>query len=272
MIDYRLFVPKLIGRSDKVMQEYSVKQLADFAKISIRTLHYYDEIGLLKPLFKSEKNYRFYGENEVLRLQQILIYREFGLELMKIKAILDAPNFNLIAALETHKSKINENIERQKMLLLTISQTLEKIKRNEKMEASKLYEWPSETKQAEYINWLSEKYSGEYNALIEKSNIAFAKLNETERNKIMAKLEEIETDLVNAFKANVMPDNEALFPILDAHRNWVACMWSKPCPKSAYSGLADMYLSHPDFVGRYETLAEGFCEFLCAAMKAYAAQ
>ena len=252
------------------MNEYSVKQLADFAKVSIRTLHYYDEIGLLKPSFKAQNNYRFYGDNEALRLQQILIYREMGMELRQIRVILDAPDFDLVIALEKHQARIKKNIERQEMLFLAITTSLEKIKRKEKMEISKLYEWNSEPKQANYIDWLKEKYGTEYSAAIEHSNMAFSQLDDSQRQKIMDQIKDIESDLVSAFNANIKPGDESLNPILDAHRNWVEYMWAQPCPKPAYSILADTYLSHPDFVTRYEVLAEGFSEYLTAAMKAYA--
>ncbi len=252
------------------MNDYSVKQLADSAKVSIRTLHYYDEIGLLKPRFKAQNNYRFYGDIEALRLQQILIYREMGMELRQIKEILDAPDFDLVKALEEHQARIKENIERQEMLFAAITSSIEKIKRKEKMEISKLYEWNSEIKNAGYIEWLKEKYSSKYDAAIEHANKAFTKLDDSQRQKIMDQIKEIEADIVNAYNAKIIPGDEALDPILDAHRNWIAYMWAQPCPKPAYSILADTYLSHADFVARYEALAKGFSEYLPAAMKAYA--
>lgn len=252
------------------MKKYGVKQLSDLAKISVRTSHYYDEIGLLKPKYIAQNNYRFYGEDEALRLQQILIYRDIGIELKQIKQILDSPDFDLKAALNQHKTRISENIERQKMLLAVIIETLANLKGDEKMEQSKLYEWHSESKQADYVEWLNEKYGAKYNSEIVHSQKAFTKMGEHQRAEIIKQIEEIEADLVTALKAGINPCDAQLNPILEAHREWVSHMWARSCPKLAYGGLADTYLSHPDFVKRYETLATGFSEFLASAMRHYA--
>jgi len=73
------------------MQTYTVKQLADLAGISRRTLHHYDEIGLLKPAIQGSNRYRYYDDDNALRLQQILFYRELGLSLIEIQEILGQP-------------------------------------------------------------------------------------------------------------------------------------------------------------------------------------
>ena len=79
--------------------EYTVQKLADLAGISIRTLHYYDEIGLLKPGSILPNGYRHYGEKELIRLQQILYFRELDFSLEEIKQILDNPRFDLESSL-----------------------------------------------------------------------------------------------------------------------------------------------------------------------------
>ena len=68
---------------------YTVKQVAAMSRVSVRTLHFYDETGLLRPAYHGPNNYRFYEEPQLLQLQQILFYRELGFELKQIKAILD---------------------------------------------------------------------------------------------------------------------------------------------------------------------------------------
>ena len=83
---------------------YTVKQLARISGVSVRTLHYYDQIGLLTPGSYAENGYREYGEPEALRLQQILFFRELGLPLARIKEILDNPDFDLLGALIVHKN------------------------------------------------------------------------------------------------------------------------------------------------------------------------
>ena len=81
-----------------VMTKYSVKQLSELAGVTVRTLHHYDRIGLLSPAQRSESGYRYYGRAELLRLQQILFYRELGFRLQEIGDILDDPSFDLLTA------------------------------------------------------------------------------------------------------------------------------------------------------------------------------
>ena len=83
---------------------YTVKQLSELAQVSVRTLHYYDEIGLLIPSQVGANGYRYYDDAAVLRLQQILFYREIGMELMQIKDVLDSPGFDLVTALKSHRA------------------------------------------------------------------------------------------------------------------------------------------------------------------------
>lgn len=85
--------------------EYTVQKLAQLAGISSRTLRYYDEIGILKPA-RTASGYRVYGPAEIDRLQQILFYRELGVELAGIKQILDSPSFDRVKALKEHRQKL----------------------------------------------------------------------------------------------------------------------------------------------------------------------
>jgi DNA-binding transcriptional MerR regulator len=87
------------------MKTYTVNELASLAGVSVRTLHHYDAIGLLKPAFTGGNRYRFYGEAELLRLQQILIHRELGLTLSEIGPLLDAPDYDRLVALRRLTSR-----------------------------------------------------------------------------------------------------------------------------------------------------------------------
>jgi hypothetical protein len=83
-------------------------------------------------------------------------------------------------------------------------------------------------------------------------------------------LYEIEQGLAGALRNRVDPASDAVDALIDRHRAWVAMMWGRPCSPESYSGLADLYLAHPDFVARYEAIEAGFAEFLAGAMKLYA--
>ncbi|MBN1313549.1 MAG: MerR family transcriptional regulator, partial [Anaerolineae bacterium] len=103
---------------------YTVKQLADLAGVSVRALHYYDEIGLLKPSSVGENNYRYYDDVSLFRLQQILFFREMDLGLLQIKEIIEDPDFDLVAALQSHRYALQERIDRLQTLINTIDATI----------------------------------------------------------------------------------------------------------------------------------------------------
>jgi DNA-binding transcriptional MerR regulator len=85
----------------------TVKQLSKLAGITPRTLHHYDEIGLLKPTRVGDNGYRYYGDESVLRLQQILFYRELGIPLEDIRKIMARRDFDVMGALRSHKERCN---------------------------------------------------------------------------------------------------------------------------------------------------------------------
>jgi len=121
------------------MDNYSVKKLSKLAGVSVRTLHLYDKMGLLKPSVRTEARYRLYGEKELLRLQQILFYRELDFPLKEIGAILDDPAFDVVEALEGHKKALLARKERINTLVGTIEKTLVTLKNNTMLQVEDLY-------------------------------------------------------------------------------------------------------------------------------------
>lgn len=93
---------------------YTVNKLAKLSGVTIRTLHFYDEIGLLKPAYYGENNYRYYEEEQLLLLPQILFYRELGFSLNEIREILSSKSFDKINALTSHREILVKNLDRTK--------------------------------------------------------------------------------------------------------------------------------------------------------------
>jgi DNA-binding transcriptional MerR regulator len=254
------------------MKEITVKQLAAISGVTVRTLHHYDEIGLLKPAHIGGNGYRYYGRAEMLRLQRILFHRELGVPLADIAGLLELEGADQVGVLMRHREKLAAQRERFRILIETIDRTVADIKGETPMPNADLYRGFSADKQAEYEAWLIERYGDPMKDDIARSRKAMAKMNEAEQQAVMDQLREIETALAEGMKRGLDPAAEAIDKVIKRHRAWVAAAWDKPCPPEAYAGLADLYRSHPDFVTRYETIAPGFTDFLVAAMKAHAAK
>src|SRR4051812_29940686 len=118
---------------------YTVKQVAAMSGVSVRALHFYDETGLLKPAYCGANGYRFYEEPQLLRLQQILFYRELGFELKRIKRILGRRDFAKIAALESHRKVLEQNVARTHRLIETIDKTIKHLKGTKKMKSEEMF-------------------------------------------------------------------------------------------------------------------------------------
>src|SRR5690606_28046800 len=128
----------------------------------------------------------------------------------------------------------------------------------------------SAEKQAEYEKWLIEKYGGDMPERVATSKKKYETMSDADKARMQEQLMELEAEWAEAMKRGIPADSAALDPLLERFREWVAFMWAKPCPPDAMAGLADLHLSHPDFVKRYEAVAEGFSDYHAEAMKAFA--
>lgn len=118
---------------------YTVKQVARMSGVSVRTLHFYDETGLLKPAFIGANGYRFYEEPQLLSLQQILFYRELGFELKQIHQILGRADFERVAALQSHRKVLQKKVVRTRRLIETIDKTIQHLKGIKKMKSQQMF-------------------------------------------------------------------------------------------------------------------------------------
>ena len=118
---------------------YTVKQVAAMSSVSVRTLHFYDETGLLKPAYYGANGYRFYEEAQLLILQQVLFYRELGFELKQIKEILGRPDFEKVAALRSHRKALQENLTQTHTLIETLDKTVNHLKGTTQMKSEDMF-------------------------------------------------------------------------------------------------------------------------------------
>ena len=252
------------------MKMLTVNEVAKLSGVSVRALHHYDQIGLLKPASIGRNRYRYYGQDELLRLQQILLHRELDIPLSKIGAILDDPKFDRLQTLRKQRERLAKAAKRYAQLVRTIDRTIASLNGESAMKNAELYNGISAEKQAEYEKWLIERYGGDMPKHIEFGRKKYAAMSDAEKSRYQDEIMAVETAWADAMKNGVSAESRSLDPLLRRHRDWVSVMWDRPCPPEAYAGLADMHLSHPEFVSRYETIAAGFSAYHAASMKAYA--
>ena len=180
--------------------EYTVKALAELAGITPRTLRWYDQKGLLKPRRTTEAGYRLYGPQEVNRLQTILFYKELGLELEAVRAILDAPGFDRVAALQSHLAELEARRQRLDALILTVEKTIDEAKGGTPMSDKEKFEAfkrrAVEANEERYGKEAREKYGA---GAVEGSNAKFLSMTEEEHGEWKA----LETEILSALAAAV---------------------------------------------------------------------
>jgi len=247
------------------MTKYSVKQLSQLAGVSVRTLHHYDEIGLLKPAERAESGYRYYGREELLLLQQILFYKELDMPLKEIQAVFNNPEFNKQEALLQHKQELSKRKARLEKLMVTIDKTIVELKNKTNMLTDKeIYEGftPEEVKKNR--KEVKERWGEE-------------KLIEAENNiKAMGKQEWQETkqegeDIVNALAENMdkgasHADVQELIKQYHTHMNKFY-----KCSKEHFKNLGKMYVEDERFKAYYESRKVGLADFVHQAINVYCA-
>ena len=243
---------------------YTVKQLSDLAGVSVRTLHYYDEIGLLAPSSVSENGYRFYDEGAALRLQQILFYRELGVGLLQIREILDNPAFDLLAALQAHRGELEKRVARLQALMQTVDSTIMHLTGAVQVSDSRLFEAFSEAKQAEYEQQAAELW-GE--ASVQASAQRWKSYPPERKQAILVEGSTIYADLAAAMQHGLAPDAPEVEAIMARWHNHLRYFY-EPTP-DILRGLGQLYNEHPDFIATFRQFHPNLPAYLQQAVAHY---
>ena len=241
---------------------HTVNQLSQLAGVSRRTLHYYDEIGLLAPTVVHANGYRHYDDDALLRLQQILFYRELGLQLAQIRAVLDNPAFDLVTALQIHRSEIRTRIERLETLIRTVDKTILHIIGEVNMNDKKnIFEGFSEEKQKEYEAQATELWGDTVTQSVRLWNSYSAE----EKAAVMEEGSRVYQEIAeNMHRGPQSPE------IQDLLARWHKHIYSFYEPSlEVLAGLGDMYHDHPDFNATFTAIHPDLPAFLKEAIAHY---
>lgn len=246
--------------------EYGIRELSELAGVSARTLRYYDEIGLLKPLYTSESGYRYYGQEELVLLQQILFYRQRGFELRQIRRILYEEEFDLMEALKDHLGELEDQRLHVDAMIRTVKQTILSMKGEYSMSDKEWFEAFKEQKVREneeaYGKEIREKYGEEQ---VEASNRKLLKMSEEEWMRFQKLEAEILRRLQEAVQAGISPESEEARQIVLLHKEWLEMTW-KQYTKEAHVGIAALYTADERFTQYYDREVPGCAMFLGQAV------
>lgn len=241
---------------------YTIKEIADMAGVTTRTLRYYDEIGLFHPERIGDNGYRYYDHNSLLKLQQILFFRELDVPLNDIHMLINHPDFNLLAALEAHRSSLQERASRLNTLIETIDFTMSAIKGEVNMAAEEYFEGFDETKYEDEViqRW---GHTDQYT----ESQRKWASYSQAQKEKIETEGGRLRVRMVGEDPKSPPDDPE----IQAAIGEYLAYLnkYFYTCDASFLRGLADMWVADPRFKINYERIREGGAEFVRKAVHIY---
>lgn len=249
--------------------EYTIKELADLAGISTRTLRWYDKKGLLKPSRVNEAGYRFYDEKAVARLQQIMFYRELEFSLYDIGQILESPQFDQQKALQSHLQELTRRREQIDDLILTVQKTLAELQGGKKMSDREKFEAFKkkmvQENEEKYGTEIREKYGDES---VDRANAAMMKMSEETYKQWKEKEDRILAMLKEAVLTGETPDSPQAQEIAKLHAVW--CFRDEKYDPQKHAQIASLYTLDKRFTAYYDREVEGCAKFLTDAVSIYA--
>lgn len=251
-------------------KKYGVKELANLSGVSIRTLHHYDKIGLLKPSSRTEAGYRYYEEKELLRLQQILFYKELDFPLKEIGLLLDDPDFDHVKALQQHRKALENRQKRISSLLETIDSTIDHLKTGTIMtDPEMLYEGLPKEMGTSYRQEAIDEYGEE---VVSHAEQELMKLGKDGFKQLQADFEQLNQELFAT--RNEPCESSTVQQLIARHYKIIRQFWgtsnSEDNQAEAYAGLGTLYVNDPRFTKVNGKEEPEFAEFLKKAMEYYA--
>lgn len=249
--------------------EYAIRELAALAGVSARTLRWYDRIGLLRPSRIGENGYRYYDSEAVSRLEMILFYRAIGLELKRIRVLLDDPGLDRRAALRAHLTALEAEQVRLSGRICAVKRAMDAEERNEViMDAKKFEQFKQDTlrkNEEQYGREARQRYG---DSAVSASNQKIQGLTQEEYADWQALGESIRARLEAAVAAKDAPDGPEGRAIAALHRRWLGYAWKTYNP-GMHRGLVEMYVQDDRFRAYYDTAVPGCAQFLRDAVIAW---
>ncbi|MFZ4815009.1 MAG: MerR family transcriptional regulator [Phototrophicaceae bacterium] len=242
----------------------TVKELAELASVSVRTLHYYDEIDLLKPAKVGANGYRYYDDAALLRLQQILFYRELGLELAQIKAALDDPTFNVVTVLGEHRAALVRQISRHRALIHTVDETIAHLTQGKPMSKKKLFQGFDAAQQKQYEREIRLEYGPDK---VKESVQNWGSYTAEQKAHIMDEGNLLYSEIVDAIQRGLAPEDPDVQTLMGRWHLHIRYFYEPTL--EILRGLGDLYTSHPDFIANFAQMHPQLGDYMKDAILQY---
>jgi MerR family transcriptional regulator, thiopeptide resistance regulator len=254
----------------------TVSEVARSTGISVRTLHHYDEIGLLVPSGRSRSGYRLYSDEDVQRLHHILVARELGMSLVDVKRSLDDPSFDRRSALVRQRAELVARIDQNRAVLRGVEAALAALEAERNGEPSM-----SHLKDSDFVELFGgfdpKAYDeevrarwGETEAWAE-SQRRVARYDKADWQRFRIESDALLDEAAQLFRGGAGPDSEAAMDLAERHRRSISA-WFYACSPEHHARLADLYEADERYAASFEAAAAGLTSWLARAIRANAAR
>lgn len=247
--------------------EYLIGEVARLTGVTVRTLHHYDELGLLVPSGRTAAGYRRYAYADLVRLQQVLGYRSLGLSLEEIAAILDDPGVDAVDQLRRTHALLGVRIGELTRQLAAIEKTMEAHRMGIQLTPEEMFEVFGEHDPTEHAAEALERWGD--TAAYRESHRRTSRYTKADWQQVKAESAAIEARFLAAYVAGLAADSAEATDAAEAHRLQITARFYD-CGYPIHRGLAEMYIADPRFAAHYDEQAAGLAQYVHDAVIANA--
>jgi DNA-binding transcriptional MerR regulator len=244
----------------------TVGQVADQLDVTVRTLHHYDEIGLVQPSERSTAGYRLYTEEDLTRLQHVVVYRRLGFGLEEIGLLLDHPE-SVEQHLRRQRAAVMNRLDEMRELVTAIDRALDKEGSGMKLTKEEQKELFGDGYSDEYAAEAEQRW-GDTDAW-KQSQQRTSQYSKEDWVAIKAEMDAVNQGLVEAKRAGLPPDSPQAMDAAEAHRRHIRDRFYE-LSHEFHRNLGDMYVGDPRFANTYEDLEPGLAQYVRDAIHANA--
>ena len=238
---------------------WTVGEVARLAHVSVRTLHHYDRLGLLRPSARTDAGYRLYAAPDLERLQQVLLYRELGLSLARIAELVTAPEFDRAAALREQRALLEARRERLGAVIGLVDRTLATLRGETTMTDEDLFEAFGDFDPAAHDDEARERW-GE-TAMYAEAQRRTGAYTKADWLRYRREADEVNAQLAALLDGGVPADDPRAQAAAEQHRLLID-RWFYPCSPRMHAELGEMYVADPRFTATFEKVRPGLARYL----------
>jgi DNA-binding transcriptional MerR regulator len=248
---------------------WTVGELATLAGVTVRTLHHYDRIGLVRPSERTAAGYRSYDTHDLDRLQEVLVYRELGFRLEEVATLLDDPDADPAAHLRRQHRLLRDRLERTQAMVAAVEKEMEARQMGISLTPEERFEVFGDGFSDEYQAEAEERWGDtEAWARSQRRTSAYTK---EDWLRIKAEADDVQHRFAALMRAGAAADSDQAMDVAEEHRQHIS-RWFYDCPPAVHAGLGRMYVEDERFTATYERTAPGLAEYVSTAVQANAAR